>query len=407
MYHNIMKPSWCLMMELCAISMTLIMLASFTAGVSCDINIILVGNAGVGKSSLINYLIDENLAPIGEYTTGTTEVNVYSIIKYGNRFRFYDTPGLNDLENSNFVPRQIADNIHSINIIIFCIDLSANRLYNHDIGMIQEYKKKFGPEIMKYAIVAFTKSNLNKRYKDIGEKRRDILMKHTGNIPFLHTFDSGFTNEWMTVLWHHMATYSRENSYFMKSSYYKINLCDPMKQVMTNMPDNGFPKNTDIMVTKHYHMCVENSIQQHRREQERNAAMGGFLAVAGAILLGVATGGAGLLGGLAAFGGGSIAAGGLGIAGGVVTLTTLGVSTGLVFTQYQHRDCIAHVIQHMNHEINMRHYDYYLYSTKMVAFEGEFINNKPNGAGTAKDEHGDVIWSGNFINGIADICRGV
>jgi len=77
-----------------------------------------------------------------------------------------------------------------------------------------------------------------------------------------------------------------------------------------------------------------------------------------------------------------------------------------MFTHYSHDNCIETVIYEMHHEINMRHYDYYLYPDKTVAFEGDFVNNKPNGRGLAKDERGHTIWSGNFVDGMAEICLG-
>jgi len=63
---------------------------------------LLVGRAGVGKSSTINSLMGREIAPVGEFEAETKIVKAYpapsnAIIPY----RIYDTPGLCDADGDN------------------------------------------------------------------------------------------------------------------------------------------------------------------------------------------------------------------------------------------------------------------------------------------------------------------
>lgn len=373
-----------------------------------DVNILVVGNAGVGKSTLINLLMDEDLAPIGVDTTGTTDVNVYKITKYGNRFHFYDTPGLNDLENAADIPHLVAKKVKSMNLIVFCLDLSAPRLYATDMSMITEYRDRFGCGIMDNAMVVFTKANLAKRPHAVGENRKAALIKHTGSIPYLYAADKITGADWVPKLWVAMSERSVNKAYMMQSSYYKINLCDPMAQIMTYSSKNLYPSFTNEAVTNSYNECVTRRHHEHRMRSERNAATMGLGALLAFGLLTIATGGgAALMGGLAAAGGGSLAAGGLGVVGGSMLIATMGATSGIMMTEYRDSDCLAYATQQMQHVINHSHEDMYLYANDMVAFAGVFVNNKPNGLGVAYDKSGSIIWEGLFHNGVSEVCKGI
>ena len=55
---------------------------------------LILGKAGVGKSSLVNNIISENVAHIGSFEQGTTQIKKYSRSLFNVSIKVYDTPGL-------------------------------------------------------------------------------------------------------------------------------------------------------------------------------------------------------------------------------------------------------------------------------------------------------------------------
>jgi len=93
-------------------------------------NIIIFGQTGAGKSSLINLLARNNVAPTSSKLSGGTESNEsFKISPSANKtYTFWDTPGLNEDEQGTVPAKQAMDNlcnlvneIRSVNLIIYCI----------------------------------------------------------------------------------------------------------------------------------------------------------------------------------------------------------------------------------------------------------------------------------------------
>jgi len=93
-------------------------------------NIIIFGQTGAGKSSLINLLALNDVASTSSSLSGGTESNQsFKISRSANEtYTFWDTPGLNEGEQGTVPARQAIDNlcnlvnkIRSVNLIIYCI----------------------------------------------------------------------------------------------------------------------------------------------------------------------------------------------------------------------------------------------------------------------------------------------
>ncbi|OAX34839.1 hypothetical protein K503DRAFT_794032 [Rhizopogon vinicolor AM-OR11-026] len=93
-------------------------------------NIILVGETGAGKSSIINMIADAEWAPISNGAAGCTfESHSYILPVHGRNFQFFDTAGLNEGEMGT-VERSVAiAKIYKlitrldggINLLMFCM----------------------------------------------------------------------------------------------------------------------------------------------------------------------------------------------------------------------------------------------------------------------------------------------
>ena len=100
-------------------------------------NVILVGEPGSGKTSLINMIAGDIVAPISE-ATGTRSCTAYPIPIGELVYNLYDTPGLDALGLQNGidkVTKLIKDMHDGVNLLVFCmrgrITEDAIAIYKH------------------------------------------------------------------------------------------------------------------------------------------------------------------------------------------------------------------------------------------------------------------------------------
>lgn len=113
-----------------------------------NLNIIIMGKTGVGKSTLINKIFQENLANTGQGKPVTQEMKVYS--KDNIPFKIYDTKGLELGEKAQLeVKEEIFKTIkeqnnkmdisESIHCILYCINANADRLEDEELNWIKTF----------------------------------------------------------------------------------------------------------------------------------------------------------------------------------------------------------------------------------------------------------------------------
>ena len=114
-------------------------------------NMVLFGRSGAGKSSFINYLVGEDVAPTGCGEAVTQEFDEYEFI-FPNRFRLhiYDSKGL-EVDSLNNIVSEIDSFIakkcesHNptkwIHAIFYCVNISRARLEPTEIDFIKNIQK--------------------------------------------------------------------------------------------------------------------------------------------------------------------------------------------------------------------------------------------------------------------------
>lgn len=106
-------------------------------------NVLVIGNSGVGKSTLINAVLGENVAKIGWGTHGTTnKLSIYESTKIP--FRIIDTVGfepswIKEYQAINAVKKwsrgcaKAGREDNQINVIWFCVDGTSHKLFDKAI----------------------------------------------------------------------------------------------------------------------------------------------------------------------------------------------------------------------------------------------------------------------------------
>lgn len=191
-------------------------LISVTVQVVIEPKILVVGKSGTGKSTLINNLMDKEVAYVNHDDTGTRTVNTYNIHKYGYYFTFYDTPGLYELIQKEQIITMIKQKVTSVNIILLCYDLSSPRLYEVDKNIIKDIKEAFGEKVMNYVLIVYTKANLVKDAENRAKTRHNKLGLDI--LPFVLAYDE--ERWWIYDMWFSIYTHSNSNGHW---SSFKIN----------------------------------------------------------------------------------------------------------------------------------------------------------------------------------------
>lgn len=140
-------------------------------------NVLIIGNSGVGKSTLINAVLGEEMANTGWGTEGTTKgISVYESVDVP--FRLIDTAGLEpSILKQNKVIKEIKRwskkstkegyNGNQINVIWFCIDGTSRKLF---LKTIKNLSKSISMWKTVPVIVVITKSY------SIPERKDNITM---------------------------------------------------------------------------------------------------------------------------------------------------------------------------------------------------------------------------------------
>lgn len=123
-------------------------------------SILLIGRTGVGKSSTINSLMGQEVAPVGDYEATTKAIDRYTTDLHGIECNVIDTPGLCDdvAEKGNDYDylEMIRSQVKSFDALWFVTNLPEKRVRADEKVTIKLMTEAFGKEIWNHAVIVFT-----------------------------------------------------------------------------------------------------------------------------------------------------------------------------------------------------------------------------------------------------------
>jgi small GTP-binding protein len=139
-----------------------------------ELNLMVFGKTGVGKSTLLNSLFEKELFETGAMLATTKEIDKSSRIMHGVKVNFFDTPGLfDDKEMDKKYLADINTYIPQMDIILFCFDIHDNRFRSEDFWLMKYLDKMFGNMIWDKTIIVCTFAN--KLTKQILNEKMELL----------------------------------------------------------------------------------------------------------------------------------------------------------------------------------------------------------------------------------------
>ena len=111
-----------------------------------EFRLLVIGMTGVGKSTLINNLLGEDVAGMGySITSATSAVSCYKGTIEGVPVKVYDTPGLADSRSERDEEylaeiKKLTDE-ETIHLIIYCLKMTENKIHRGIIRTFQQYNR--------------------------------------------------------------------------------------------------------------------------------------------------------------------------------------------------------------------------------------------------------------------------
>ena len=154
-------------------------------------SILVCGTTGVGKSSLINYLLGEDVCEVGDpgevdeddadeaFDRKTVKVSKQEMIINGVSVTIFDSPGLQD--GTADEPKYLADmleNCRDVDLVFYCHEMIATRWTPPEVYSVRLLTETFGNTFWDKAILVLTKANLVRPVKEVTkEEKKEYFRK--------------------------------------------------------------------------------------------------------------------------------------------------------------------------------------------------------------------------------------
>lgn len=138
-----------------------------------EFSILVCGQTGVGKSSLVNFILGKDVCAVGDpgeededdiessFDRKTTEVSKQGLTINGVHLSIYDSPGLQD--GTADEPKYLADmlnNCSDVDLVFYCHDMLADRWTDHEVKSVRLLTETFGSTFWDKTILILTKANM-------------------------------------------------------------------------------------------------------------------------------------------------------------------------------------------------------------------------------------------------------
>ncbi len=146
------------------------------------ISFLLIGRTGVGKSSTINSLLGEEVAPVGKYRPTTMEITTYQHCHDKIQYKIIDTPGLcDDLPekgNDEQYLQSIKECVTCADSIWFVTELDATRVSSDEKRGIKLITTALGEKVWSSSVIIFTRSDkVNAEDFELDLAERSAIMR--------------------------------------------------------------------------------------------------------------------------------------------------------------------------------------------------------------------------------------
>jgi small GTP-binding protein len=350
----------------------------FTPTFSKTYSVTVVGKTGVGKSSLINSLFGENVAPVGHDEATTMEVSKYKTIVGKDTVEIWDTMGVyDDVGDPKEYIKRMSEKIEKTDLILFCFDSSESRWTKDNKDIIGLFKNELNNSIFKNTLFIFTKYNVFRNKESL--MNRQYKVKSIIPTAKFAVAENEESKEWKKNLWKSILDTAKENTkpIFIKIMHRRSNICEISRNATNNIIENDvFPIYMDKKRTKEIKDCMTGVEVFNDRINTLSyiGSAGIFMNVGPVLKIS------------------KIAAGSLGLGSGLYIKNIL--------SKFHRNSSYCSAAEN---KLDIDNY-YDVYEWTGGTYKGQFKRNLFHGEGELWDHENNHLFKGTFINGIPDIC---